>query len=181
MKTRIFTLPLVLLALSYSPLTTAILADEPPKTGTPSVGVSDEAFIVKAAQGGMAEVQLGKLAAQKATRTDVREFGSLMAEDHSKANEALMALAKSKGLVLSEQLDAKHAGDVDKLSKLEGGQFDRAYIEDMVKDHQADVAEFQEAAKTTKDAELKTFIVRTLPVLKTHLQKIEAIAAAKAK
>jgi putative membrane protein len=180
MKLRFFVLPCCLLALHFTSVR-GIWADEPPKTGVPAMGVGDEAFILKASQGGMAEVQLGKLAAQKATRADVREFGALMAADHTKANEDLRALARRKGLTLPEQLDAAHAGAVDNLSKLEGGQFDRAYIESMVKDHQEDVAEFQEAAKVTKDAELRAFIVKTLPTLQTHLRKIEAIAAAKAK
>ncbi len=181
MKLRLRSLPTLAITLALSSSTLSFAADETPATGTPAVAMKDEAFIKKTAQGGMTEVQLGKLAEQKATRADVKEFGALIAFDHGKANSELMALATKKSVVFSEKLDATHAGTVDKLSKLEGGQFDRAYIDDMVKDHKMDVAEFQEAAKATHDAELKTFIEKTLPILKTHLAKIEAIAAAKSK
>ena len=102
-----------------------------------------------------------------------------MVNDHGRANSELKGLASRKGVELADQLDSVHAGKVDRLSKLEGDQFDKAYIDQMVKDHREDVAAFEKAAKTVNDAELKTFVVKTLPTLRAHLKHITAIESGK--
>jgi putative membrane protein len=131
---------------------------------------SDEHFVMEAANGGMAEVELGKLAADKASSDEVKKFGERMVDDHGKANEELKTLAKNKNITLPAAPDAKTKATIDKLSKLSGESFDRAYMQDMVKDHKKDVAEFKTAAKSAQDPDIKAWAAKTLPTLEEHLK-----------
>src|SRR4051812_36201522 len=119
-------------------------------TGTTASGLSsaDRKFITSAAQGGMLEVELGKIAAQKASDPDVKTFGQRMVDDHSKANDQLKQLASQKGVTLSDKLSPAKQKDVDKYNKLSGAAFDRSYMSHMVTDHKQDVAEFQKESKS---------------------------------
>ncbi len=157
-------------------LNTAVAAETTPKSKAtgPTTSESDREFMKKAAQGGMTEVKLGELAKEKASAAEVKNFGAMMVTDHSKANEELKALAKTKGVELPNDL-GKHQATVDKMAKLSGAEFDKAYVADMVKDHKADISEFEKADKSSKDPELKGFIEKTLPTLKTHLETIEKV------
>jgi putative membrane protein len=136
---------------------------------------SDEAFMKKAASGGMAEVKLGEVAKEKGSRKDVKDFGAMMAGDHGKANEELKSLAQKKGVTLPPGPTGKHEAAVNKLSKLSGEEFDKAYIDEMVKDHENAVKEFEQVSGSAKDADVKAFATKTLPTLKTHLERIRAI------
>jgi putative membrane protein len=131
---------------------------------------SDEHFVKEAAVGGMAEVELGKLAADKASSADVKKFGQRMVDDHSKANDELKTLAQNKNITLPTALDAKNQATVDHLSKLTGEAFDRAYMQTMVKDHQKDVSEFRTQSKSGKDGDVKAWASKTLPTLEEHLK-----------
>ena len=163
------TLPFVaLLALSMVPLARA--ADAPSE--------SDRKFVMSAARGGELEVTLGKLAVEKATSEDVKKFGQTMVDDHSKANEELKALAESKKIDLTKaQENAKKRGDgiSQKFRKLEGAEFDKAYMAVMVKDHEQDVKEFEKQAKSGEDADIKAFAEKTLPTLQSHLTTAKEI------
>jgi putative membrane protein len=129
----------------------------------------DRKFIEEAAEGGMAEVELGKLAQQKSQSTQVKEFGSRMVQDHGKANEELKELAQSKGVQLPAAPDKSHQKDMDKLSKLSGAEFDRQYAAHMLSDHKKDVSEFKKEANQAKDSDVKAFAGKTLPTLQEHL------------
>jgi len=146
----------------------------PPEAGQPKTGQAaaspDKAFVLEAASGGMAEVELGRLAVDKASSSDVKQFGQRMVDDHSKANNDLSAVAQQKNIAMPTSTSAKHKALHDRLSKLSGAEFDKAYMADMVKDHQKDVADFQHEAKMGKDADVKAFASRTLPVLEDHLR-----------
>ena len=131
---------------------------------------ADADFIKDAAQGGMMEVELGKIAADKASNSQVKDFGKRMQQDHSKANDELKKLASDKGVQLSAMLDKKHQSKVDKLAKLSGTEFDRKYIDAMVDDHKDDVKKFQKEADKGKDADVQKWASKTLPTLKEHLQ-----------
>ena len=133
--------------------------------------------MLAAAQGGMLEVRLGKIAKEKAARQDLKDFGAMMATDHGKAGGELKAVATKNGVTLPTDLDAKHKAIVDRLNKLSGAEFDKAYISEMVKDHEKDGIAFEAASKTAKNADVKGFAAKTLPVIKFHLKKIKAIAA----
>jgi putative membrane protein len=135
----------------------------------------DTTFAMKAAQGGMAEVQMGKLAAEKAGSADVRAFGQQMVDDHSKANDDLKSVAEKEGMTLPADMNAHQHAMYSRLEKLSGAAFDRAYVGDMVMDHQEDVKEFQKETNSGKDDQIKAFASRTLPVIQGHLDKIKSI------
>lgn len=138
---------------------------------------SDAKFAMKAAQGGMAEVQLGQLAAQKASNPDVKAFGQMMVDDHTKANDQLKSVASQENMSLPATLDAKDQALLTKLQGLSGPEFDRTYVKAMVKDHQEDVKEFQKEADKGKDPQIKNFASQTLPVLQQHLSKAQSLEA----
>lgn len=140
-----------------------------------AVDEGDAKFAVAAANGGMAEVELGTLAQQKAVNTKVKDFGAMMVSDHSKANDEMKALAKSKGLTLPTAIDDKEQKVKDDLSAKSGADFDKAYVSNMIDDHKEDIKEFEDASKNCKDPDLKAFAVKTLPVLKMHLDAIQKI------
>jgi putative membrane protein len=134
---------------------------------------SDNQWILKVAQGGLAEVELGKLAQERGASAAVKKFGQRMVDDHSKANEELSKLAQTKGVTLPTALDSHHQALKDHLSKLDGEAFDRAYMSEMVKDHRTDIAEFQKEATSGRDADAKAFAAKTLPTLQEHLRVAE--------
>lgn len=136
---------------------------------------ADNDFILAAAQGGMTEVKLGELAAQKGTRADVKAFGQLMVTDHTAINGDLTALAAQKGVMLLATLDPKHQGMVDKMTTLTITEFDDAYIAAMVKDHEMDAKEFKAESATTTDAEIKAFVDKSIPVVAEHLKRVTAL------
>jgi len=148
----------------------------PTTSGTKSTNSSGvQAFLTEAATGGMAEVELGTLAAGKASNARVKEFGQRMVTDHGKANEELKALAARKNITLPQSLDAKHKAEHDRLAAMSGAAFDRAYVTAMVNDHQKDVAEFKKQAASNADPDVKAWAAKTLPTLQEHLQMIESI------
>jgi putative membrane protein len=135
----------------------------------------DRAFILEAAAGGLAEVELGRLASQKAARGEVKEFGQMMVTDHTKANEQLMKIAQAKSVDAPHALKPEHKAMKDQLSKLSGEAFDRAYIQHMVKDHQEDVAHFRKESTEASDPDVKQFASATLPTLQKHLKRAQEI------
>jgi putative membrane protein len=141
-------------------------------------GSADQKFAQDAAAGGLAEVEMGQLAADKASNEKVKQFGQRMVTDHSKANTELKTLASKKGLTLPDSPKPKDKSIAEKMSKLSGAAFDKAYMQDMVKDHQKDVAEFQKEASNGSDPDLKAWAGTTLPVLQEHLKMAkEALSA----
>lgn len=140
----------------------------PSRAASSDVSRGDRAFAEKAAQAGLMEVELGRIAQQKAASDPVRQFGARMVEDHTKANNELKQIAARKGIELPTTLDGRHRRDVDRLARLSGAEFDRAYMDHMVDDHRKDVKEFREHAEDGKDADLRAFAAKTLPVLQQH-------------
>ncbi len=144
-------------------------------TSNKSTKMSDKEFLLTAAQGGMTEVQLGKLAQEKGSSADVKQFGSHMDMDHSKANAELKTVATKEGVTIPTTLDAKHQAMVDRMSKLSGAAFDRAYVHAMVKDHEKTAAEFRKASTSAQDPDVKNFAASTLPTIENHLSDIKSI------
>lgn len=140
------------------------------------LGEHDKAFVKEAAMGGLMEVQLGQTAKQKAQAADVKQFGTRMATDHGKANAELKQLARRKGETLPTTLEGKQKSMVEDLGKVSGTDFDKQYIEEMVKDHAADVGKFKQMSMNASDAELKAWAAKTLPVLEQHLKSVKGIA-----
>jgi putative membrane protein len=144
-------------------------ATHPPAT-------ADVSFVKEAAMGGMAEVDLGQLAASKATSDKVKTFAQRMVTDHGKANEQLKTLAASKQIAVAPELDGKHQAVHARMAKLSGSAFDRAYVADMLADHKKDVAEFMRQSKTAADPDVKAWVINALPTLQEHLKMIEELS-----
>jgi putative membrane protein len=150
-----------------------------PEGAMPSSGAgADAMFMRTAAMDGMAEVEHGRLAAQNAMQDDVKQFAQRMVADHGKAGDELKALASQKNVTLPTELDAKHKAMQDKLSKMKGADFDRAYMAHMVTAHQQAVALFEKEASGGKDAEAKAWAGKTLPTLQEHLKMARAVKPA---
>jgi putative membrane protein len=132
-------------------------------------------FMTKAASGGMMEVELGKTAQQQAQNQQVKDFGSMMVTDHTKANDELKALASKKNIVLPDSMGEAHMDHVEELRGKKGADFDKAYMDLMVSDHEEDVNLFEEASNNLQDAEVKAFAAKTLPILQKHLKQAQAI------
>ncbi|MCU1381309.1 MAG: putative outer membrane protein [Acidobacteria bacterium] len=134
------------------------------------VFAADEAWVAKVAKGGMAEVELGKLATEKASADTVKQFGQRMVDDHSKANDELKTLAQSKSITLPTEIGPEDKALRARLMKLSGPAFDQAYIKAMVADHVKDVSAFRTESKTGKDPDVKAWAAKTLPTLEEHLK-----------
>ena len=141
-----------------------------------TVASGDRKFMVQAAEGGLAEVEMGRLAVEKASSPDVKSFGQHMVDDHTRANADLTQLAGKKGVTLPSEVGAKEKALEKKLSTLSGDAFDRAYVAAMLKDHKADVAEFESKALHAKDPDVAAFASRTLPTLREHLERVQGLS-----
>jgi putative membrane protein len=136
----------------------------------------DARFVREAAEGGLMEVELGRIAQEKASSQEVKDFGKRMVDDHSKANDQLKDIAAKQNIDLPTEVNSKQRQVIDRLSNLSGEQFDKAYMQHMVKDHRKDVSEFQKEAKNGKDADIKSFASNTLPTLQEHLDLAKKIS-----
>ncbi len=134
-------------------------------------------FVTEAAQGGMAEVEMGKLAAQKGQNPEVKKFGQMMVTDHTAANNELKAVAAKKNMTVPSDIGPKYKSSKDSLSKASGADFDKQYVDMMVSDHEDDVAAFEKQADSSTDPDVKAFAAKTLPTLKRHLDAIKALKA----
>jgi putative membrane protein len=141
-----------------------------------TVAASDKNFMVTAAEGGMLEVRLGEIAKKKGATQQVRDFGAMMVTDHGKAGDNLKVIAAKHGVTLPAELNAENQAVVNRLRRLSGDAFDKAYITEMVKAHSKDASAFEVASKKAKDRDLKAFAQQMLPVIKMHLQHIKGMA-----
>src|SRR5205085_5131871 len=133
----------------------------------------DAMFFSKAAAGGLAEVEAGKLAQSKGNSDDVRNFGQKMVTDHGKNNAELKALAAKKNVTLPAKTDAEHQQMLDKLAGMTGDEFDRAYSDEMVKGHEKMSALLEQAAQQSKDPDIRMFATNTNKVVHQHHEKAE--------
>lgn len=186
MDMRWFSIAGLVAAVAFTPAVTfaqpaaPATKDRPPATSMDkdakgTLSAADRTFVTEALQGGMAEVELGKLASERASNAAVKQFGQRMAEDHAKAGDELKKIAQDKGVTPPPDMGAKHKKLHDRLSKLSGAEFDRVYMDEMVKDHRADVKNFQREAKSGKDPDVKGFAAKTLPTLQDHLKQAESV------
>ncbi len=134
------------------------------------MGFSDEAFVKEAAERGMAEVRLGKLAQNRGTSEAVRNFGKMMVTDHQKANDELKQLAQRKNIFVPAGVPNDMQKDHDDLSGKSAADFDEAFMKKMIRDHEATIALFKRAVDKGTDADLKSWAARTLPTLEQHLE-----------
>ncbi len=146
-------------------------------TSGASASSSEKHFIAEAAQADMAEVELGKLAEKNASDRSVKDFAKKMVDDHSKNQKKVDDTASKLGVSVPASLSAKDQAERDKLSKLSGPEFDKAYMTDMVRDHKKDVATFKRESTSAKNDVVQTYASETLPTLEDHLKQAEDVNA----
>ena len=145
--------------------------------GPSQVTESDREFAIKAAMGGKHEVELGRLAADRASDSDVKAFANRMIQDHSRAGDELTQTTSRLGIKAPDGDEASFKQMVDRLSKLKGVEFDRAYMSEMVDDHMKDLSEIESYAKGDNNSELKAWAAKTVPIVREHLQQAQSITA----
>jgi putative membrane protein len=155
-----------------SPLDQANANQDP----TGSSQMADKAFVHDALEGGMAEVQLGQLALQKSSNDDVKQFAQKMIDDHTKLGDEMKQVAVQMKLKVPDSPSKKDKSAIAKLQALNGDDFDKAYIKDMVKDHQQDLKDFKQEAQNTQSPDLKKVVNQGGQVIEEHLQMIQQIA-----
>jgi putative membrane protein len=144
-----------------------------------SQSMKDKMFLRHAAEGGMAEVKLGQLAAQKASSDDVKAFGQKMVDDHTVLNNEMAPIADSMGVRTPKNLNKQDQAEYDKLSGLSGTDFDTEYLTAMVKDHHKDLREFREQAASTTDPTLKAAVEKGQRVIHEHTMMVDKLAQSK--
>lgn len=137
----------------------------------------DVEFVKKAAQGNLMEVQVGGMAQEKAASDEVKDFGRRMVADHSKANDQLKPIAEKLKVNWPNALNAEGKQMHAELEKLQGAEFDRKYVDEMVKDHKKDVEKYKKAQVNVKDKNLREYVNKTLPILQEHLMMAKSLKA----
>jgi putative membrane protein len=181
MQNRLRTLMLAAaISLSFTALASAQTPAPADGAASSSMSASADANFVKmASAAGMAEVNLGKLGAEKGHSDAVKTFGQTMVDDHTKAGDELKTIASGKSIPVA---DAPMPADVKAASmieKKEGAAFDTAFKTKMVADHEKVIKLFTKESTGGKDPELKAFATKTLPTLKHHLEMAKALPAGK--
>ncbi len=153
--------------------------DSAPNAGDLGQVMQDKMFLRKAAEGGIAEVKLGQLAAQKANSDEVKAFGQKMVDDHTKINNDMAQVADSMGVMLPKSMNKDDQAEYDKLNALSGDAFDMEYLSFMVKDHHKDLHEFRIEAASRADPTLHDEVVRAASVIHEHTVMVDKLARAK--
>ena len=159
--------------------TSAKMKDTASSTSAANTDKASADFAMDAAKGGMAEVAMGNIAAQKAMNPRVKNFGAMMVTDHTKANDDLKQRAMSQNIMLPSAISDDDQKMIDKLNKKSGKDFDKTYMDMMLDDHKKDIADFKKAADKCTNASIKDFANSTLPTLQKHLDSAQAIAGKK--
>lgn len=141
----------------------------------PAADAADQRFAKEVAIDNIAEIELAQLAQEKASDDQVRQYAQRLQRDHEEAGDKLKSLASQKGVQLPTEADAKHKREKDRLAKMKASDFDRAYIDAMVREHKKDVRAFEKEAKGGKDSEFKSFAAEVAPKLREHLQQAEGL------
>jgi putative membrane protein len=160
-----------------APSTTS-LQDSGPNAGDVGQIMQDKMFLRKAAEGGIAEVKLGQLAAQKGS-DDIKAFGQTMVDDHTKLNLEIAQVADSMGVMLPKSMNKEDQAEYDKLNALSGNDFDIEYLAFMVKDHHKDLHEFRIEAASPTDPTLHSEVVKAQSVIHEHTVMVDKLARAK--
>lgn len=132
------------------------------------------AFMKKAIEGNLAEIKVGQLAQQKGATDGVRQFGSVLEQDHSKANQEAMTAASSMGVAPPAEPSSKEQMEYQKLASLSGTKFDKTFTKDMIKDHKKDIAEYKKESKMS-NSQASSYAQASLPTLQKHLRMAEAL------
>ena len=175
MKLTIATMLLLLMVAPAFAQQTRAGADKNDTNPPKALDQTDKKFLKDAAIDNVAEVEMGQLAEQKASSSDVKQFGARMVKDHSAANDKLKALAAAEHVALPTELDAQHKNAKASLSNLTGKNFEQAYMSLMVQDHTKAVQKFQKEASSASAQSVKQFASTTVPTLEEHLKEAKNI------
>ncbi|MBD1398894.1 DUF4142 domain-containing protein [Pontibacter sp. JH31] len=134
-------------------------------------------FMTKSASSSMMEIEASKLAQQKATNPQVKEFANMMVNDHTAASKEMRELATSKNITMPDSMSSDHMDHVRDLRDKTGADFDKAYLDRMLSAHENDVERFEDVAEDAdyEDAEVKAFASKTLPKLRQHHERAKQI------
>ena len=135
---------------------------------------ADKTFVAKVSQGGMYEVELGKVAEKQGATQDIRDQGNTEAHDHTLVGDKLKGIVTGAGMDFPSKLDAEFQARLDKISALKDEAFDTAYVEDMKKIHAADGAAFAKEAKSGTNPDLKAFAAETHRIVERHIGELDA-------
>lgn len=133
-------------------------------------------FLKEAASINEMEIQMARLARERAVEPEVKEFGAQLELDHRTANDDLQQVATANNVKLPEHVVRKHTVLLVRLAKLSGLEFDRKYVQTMIRSHKNSVARFRKANRRLEDTDLKAWSVRYLPVLEEHLSHAKSLA-----
>lgn len=150
----------------------------PGATGTPEnfpSKIDDRQFARDAAIAGLSNVELGKLAAEKASSEEIRQFGKQLSEDQTKNNDRLKEVASQQKIPIPDALDSKHQSAIDKIAKLSGPEFDKAFLKEQLKEQEAQVRDFSDEAQRGTDPNFKTFAAGALPNLQQQLDAAKGL------
>lgn len=139
---------------------------------------SAAAFIKEAAEGNLAEVQMGQLAQQKSQNAEIKQLAQALVTDHAKANEQLQTVAQQQGVKFPTTPGRHHEHAQKHLEKLSGSQFDQEFATEQIRDHLKDIQKYEQSSKHIQDAALNQYIQQTLPQLRQHLQLAQQAAKA---
>lgn len=144
-------------------------------SGALSLNSDETEFMVQAANGGMTEVEMGKIAEKKARNKRVQAFGEMMVQDHTSANNQLKTIALNQNVTLPDSLSENSEDDVQKMSRKQGNDFDKDFMHQMVQDHEKTVKDFKDALDDVHNTILRQWISNTIPTLEKHLDSARAI------
>jgi putative membrane protein len=139
----------------------------------PTVSTADQKFVVDAVNGGMTEIEAGRLAQQQGVSADVKKYGAMLVKDHEEANEKLKAIAAKKNLTLPATISPEMQESISGLQKKTGKEFDKAFLDMMVSDHKKVISAFQDESKNGSDADIRSFADGTLHTLQHHLDEAQ--------
>jgi putative membrane protein len=168
---------LILKSTSTLAMCAAILAFTPNASASEkdTLNAADVKFVKTESAAGMSEVKIAELAVTKAERSDVKAFAETLVTDHTAVNAQLAALATKKGVEVSAVLSPAHAATVQKLEKATKADFDKEFLTVIISDHKKCISSFETASKDAKDNDLRIWVDKTIPALKSHLEKAEAL------
>jgi putative membrane protein len=138
---------------------------------------TDRAFLMTAAQDGKMEVEISQMAANRASKKEVKNYAQRMVTDHTRANQELMSLARTKGLDLKDEpsYGERRKNMIEPMSRMSGADFDREFMKQQVEHHRTDVASFEKHSKAADDPDVRAWAQKTLPVLREHLKMAESV------
>jgi putative membrane protein len=142
---------------------------------TATRSTDDSKFLQEAIHGNAAEVKMGELAKERAQNKAVRDYGQMLVDDHSKANEKAMGVAKQMNVTAANEPSAKQKQDYDAMAKLSGSEFDTTFVSHMVRDHQQAIAMYTAQAQSGDSSKATSYAKDALPTLREHLSKAQSI------